>query len=414
MKEEWQEIKDRLMNTMDLSRDITDEDLKQLISEEVGHYSRDHLLSLKERSELSGQIYNSLRRLDVLQELLDDDEITEIMINGPEHIFFEKQGEIRQWEKGTLTSEKLSDVIQQIVGSANRAVNEASPIVDTRLTDGSRVNVVLNPIAIDGSVISIRKFAKDPITLEKLVEMHSISREVAEFLILLVRAGYNIFLSGGTSSGKTTFLNALSEYIPSTQRVITIEDSAELQLNGIPNLVRLETRDKNSSLAAPVTIRDLIKTSLRLRPDRIIVGEVRGPEALDMLQSFNTGHDGSMSSAHANSNADMLMRLETMILMAMDLPMEAIRRQIASGIDILVHLGRLRDRSRKVLQISEITGIQNGAIQLQTLYRFVETEERGGVIHGFWKKEGELEHVAKLQTEGQQEAYETFLAKQKK
>lgn len=413
MKEDWQKIRTRLMNELDMTRDISDEELKKIIVDEVSLYSREHLLSLKERADYCRQIFNSFRKLDILQELLDDDEITEIMINGPTRIFYEKGGQICRWEKGELAEEKLSDVIQQIVGSANRAVNEASPIVDTRLADGSRVNVVLNPIAIDGSVISIRKFSKDPITLEKLIALNSISEEAAEFLILLVRSGYNIFLSGGTSSGKTTFLNALSEYIPSSQRVITIEDSAELQLKGIPNLVRLETRNKNSSGAAPVTIRDLIKTSLRLRPDRIIVGEVRGPEALDMLQSFNTGHDGSLSTGHANSSEDMLMRLETMVLMAMDLPMEAIRRQIASGIDILVHLGRLRDKTRKVLQISEVIGIRDGRIQLHTLYRFVETKEEGGVIHGFWKKEGELTHLTKLQTEGQDEAYKAFLAKQK-
>lgn len=410
MNENWKEIRLGLMNDLDMTRDISDEELREMIADEVSLYSRSHLLSLRMREDYCRQIFNSFRKLDILQELLDDDEITEIMINGPEQIFYEKEGRICRWEGGRLSEEKLADVIQQIAGSANRAVNEASPIVDTRLADGSRVNVVLHPIAVDGSVISIRKFSKDPITLEKLVRMNSISQEAADFLILLVRAGYNIFLSGSTSSGKTTFLNALSEYIPASQRVITIEDSAELQLKGIPNLVRLETRNKNGSGAVPVTIRDLIKTSLRLRPDRIIVGEVRGAEALDMLQSFNTGHDGSLSTGHANSSEDMISRLETMVLMAMDLPMEAIRRQIASGIDIMVHLGRLRDRSRKVLQISELDGIKNGVIQLHTLYRFTETKEEGGVICGCWKKEGELKHLSKMETEGQKEAYERFLS----
>lgn len=405
MRDQWQQIRLRLLKDMDLSRDISNEELQELIARCVSRYSRENLISLKDRAEYQRHIFNSLRKMDILQELLDDEEVTEIMINGPHHIFYEKNGRIYPWEKGELSGEKLADVIQRIVGSANRTVNESQPIVDTRLSDGSRVNVVLEPIALDGSAISIRKFSREPMTLQKLIALHSISEEAADFLILMVKAGYNIFVSGGTGSGKTTFLNALSEHIPPEQRVITIEDSAELQMKSLPNLVRLETRNSNGSGSGEITIRELIKTALRMRPDRIIVGEVRGGEALDMLQSFNTGHDGSLSTGHANSSEDMLSRLETMVLMAMDLPLEAVQRQIASGIDIMVHLGRMRDRSRKVLQISELNGIRDGVILLHTLYQFVETGEKGEQVHGFWKKEGDLLHCDKLKAEGLEQKY---------
>lgn len=411
MTDQWQEIRRQILNDMDLSREITDKELGKIIARSVSRYSREHLLSLEQRENYQRYIFNSLRRLDLIQELLDDEEITEIMINGPHHIFYEKGGQIRPWEAGQLSAEKLSDVIQQIVGSANRTVNEAKPIVDARLSDGSRVNVVLEPISIDGSAISIRKFSREPMTLQRLTELGSISQEAAEFLALLVRAGYNIFVSGGTGSGKTTFLNALSEHIPVWQRVVTIEDSAELQMKWIPNLIRLETRNSNGSGSEEITIRDLIRTALRMRPDRIIVGEVRGAEALDMLQSFNTGHDGSLSTGHANSCEDMLSRLETMTLMAMELPVEAIRRQIASGIDILIHLGRMRDKSRKLLRICEITGMRRGRICLNTLYRFEEAEEREGKIYGVWKKENQLQDTDKICSEGLKEAYEEFLRK---
>ncbi len=410
MSDQWEEIRADLLEEMDMSREISDDELRETIFREIGRYSRQHLVSLAEREEFQRQIFNSFRKLDVIQELLDDEEITEIMINGPHHIFYEKEGRLYPWEKSGMSEEKLADVIQQIVGSANRTVNESQPIVDTRLEDGSRVNVVLSPIAIDGAAVSIRKFSRDPLTLEKLIGMDSLSREVADFLILLVRAGYNIFVSGGTGSGKTTFLNALSEHIPPEQRVVTIEDSAELQMKTVRNLVRMETRNSNGSGSTDITIRDLIRTALRMRPDRIIVGEVRGAEALDMLQSLNTGHDGSLSTGHANSSEDMLSRLETMVLMAMDLPMEAIRRQIASGIDILVHLGRMRDRSRKVLRISEITGICDGRIRLSTLYRFEETEEKEGKVHGIWKGEEDLSDTRKLRVEGLEEEYRQYLA----
>ena len=406
MTDQWQEIRRQILNDMDLSREITDQELGKIIARSVSRYSREHLLSLEQRENYQRYIFNSLRRLDLIQELLDDEEI-----NGPHHIFYEKDGQIRSWEAGQLSAEKLSDVIQQIVGSANRTVNEAKPIVDARLSDGSRVNVVLEPISIDGSAISIRKFSREPMTLQRLTELGSISQEAAEFLALLVRAGYNIFVSGGTGSGKTTFLNALSEHIPVWQRVVTIEDSAELQMKWIPNLIRLETRNSNGSGSEEITIRDLIRTALRMRPDRIIVGEVRGAEALDMLQSFNTGHDGSLSTGHANSCEDMLSRLETMTLMAMELPVEAIRRQIASGIDILIHLGRMRDKSRKLLRICEITGMRRGRICLNTLYRFEEAEEREGKIYGVWKKENQLQDTDKICSEGLKEAYEEFLRK---
>ncbi len=411
MRGEWQEIRQQLLDEMDLSREVSDDELKEIISGKISRYSREHLLSIAQRMDLERHIFNSFRKLDVIQDLLDDEEITEIMINGPEHIFYEKGGRIFPWTGGVLSAEKLEDVIQQIVGTANRTVNEACPIVDARLADGSRVNVVLSPVSVDGAAVSIRKFTRDPMSLDRLVELDALSPEVAEFLILLVRAGYNIFVSGGTGSGKTTFLNALSAYIPGDQRVVTIEDSAELQMKSVPNLVRLETRNGNGSGAEEITIRDLIRTALRMRPDRIIVGEVRGAEALDMLQSLNTGHDGSLSTGHANSSEDMLSRLETMVLMAMDLPMEAIRRQIASGIDILVHLGRLRDKSRKVLRIAEICGIEDGQISLSTLYEFVETEEKEGIIHGEWRKAKSLLHRQKLEREGLGSDYTDSLAK---
>ncbi len=410
MAEPWQEIREQLLAEMDLTRDILDEELEETIERGIADYCRQHLVSLDQREEYHRHIFNSFRKLDVIQDLLDDDDITEILINGSKRIFYEKEGQLYPWTGDTLPEEKLADVIQQIVGSANRTVNEAQPIVDARLQDGSRVNVVLSPIAIDGSAISIRKFSREPFTLARMVALGSLSQEAADFLILLVRAGYNIFVSGGTGSGKTTFLNALSEHIPTEQRVVTIEDSAELQMRSLPNLVRLETRRSNGSGSADITIRDLIRTALRMRPDRIIVGEVRGPEALDMLQSFNTGHDGSLSTGHANSSEDMLSRLETMVLMAMDLPMEAIRRQIASGIDILVHLGRMRDKSRKVLRISEVTGMRDGQICLSTLYRFEETGEKEGKVYGVWRREEDLCHTRKFQVEGLVGAYTQFLA----
>ena len=386
-------IRSRILAQIDLTRETDDEELSDLIRNEVISYGRDHTLSLADRIALEKEIFNSLRKLDILQDLLEDDDITEIMINSPKDIFVEKRGEIHRLDRGFSSDEKLSDVIQQIVADNNKVVNESMPIVDTRLSDGSRVNIVLSPVAIDYSILSIRRFPKEIITMDRLMELGSLSPEVADFLKKIVNARYNIFLSGGTSSGKTTFLGALTEYINSSERVITIEDSAELRVIGIDNLVRLEARSANLEGRLEITIRDLIKTSLRLRPDRIIVGEVRGAEALDMLQACNTGHDGSLSTGHANSNEDMLSRLETMVLMGMELPVSAIRQQIASGIDIMIHLGRLRDRSRKLLEISEVAGIEDGIIRLSPLYVYEASE-------GVWQKKNELIHTKKMSLAG--------------
>lgn len=365
-------LRERILAEMDLSRELTDTEIENLIALYVDEYAHTKLLTLKDREMAEQSLFHSLRKLDVLQELLEDEEITEIMVNGADRIFYEKSGRIYESEKRFSSREKLDDVIQQIAGYSNRMVNEASPIVDARLADGSRVNIVLTPIALDGAAVSIRKFPKYPISMEELIDRKSISAEAAEFLRKLVIAGYNIFISGGTGSGKTTFLNALSQYIPKAERIITIEDSAELQLIDKPNLIRLEARNANTEGVKPITIRDLIKTALRMRPDRIIVGECRGAETLDMLQAMNTGHDGSLSTGHANSARDMLSRLETMVRMGMDLPLPAIRSQIASGIDIFVHLGRLHDGSRRVLGIAELAGVSDGEIQLRELFGSAE------------------------------------------
>ncbi len=342
------------------------------------------------------KVFNSLRKLDALQELIDDPQVTEIMVNGPKHIFYEKEGRVREWGETFDSEEKMQDVIQQIVGRHNRVVNQSTPIVDTRLMDGSRVNIVLAPIAIDGAAITIRKFPEHPFRMEELIRKGAISEDAAELLQRLVRARYSLLVSGGTSSGKTTFLNALSQYIPEDERVITIEDSAELQIQGVRNLVRLETRNSNMEGVMPITIRDLIRSALRMRPDRIVVGECRGAEAFDMLQALNTGHDGGLSTAHGNSSRDILGRLEMMVLMGMDLPLSAIRQQIASGIDVIVHLGRLPDKSRRVLEIVEIDGIRDGEIVLSPLYQLQEQ-------NGDWELQrvGTLKHLGKLKMAGE-------------
>ena len=371
-EEIFEKLRSDIMAALDLSREQNDEEIYRFIETEVEEYSQNNLLTLKEREQLEHLLFNSLRKYDAIQELLEDADVTEIMINGASNIFYEKKGKLFQAQTHFSSEQKLSDVIQQMAGNSNRMVNEASPIVDTRLADGSRVNIVLSPISIDGSAVSIRKFPKTPILMEDLIRIGSITEEAAAFLKVLVAAGYNIFISGGTGSGKTTFLNALSQYIPREERIITIEDSAELRLVDKPNLVRLETRNQMFDGVKPITIRDLIRTALRMRPERIVVGECRGEEALDMLQAMNTGHDGSLSTGHANSCRDMLSRLETMVLMGMELPLAAIRSQIASGLDILVHLGRMRDKSRKVLAITEVIGMQDGEIVLKDLYRYVE------------------------------------------
>ena len=390
----------RILEELDMTREIEDEELTELIYRVLQEASSEEYLSLSRKTELGKELFNAFRKLDLLQEFLEDEGITEIMINGTKSIFFERDGRIYKSDKRFLSKEKLEDVIQQIVAGSNRLVNEASPIVDARLADGSRVNVVLAPVAVNGPIVTIRKFGKDAITMDQLIAWNSISKEISDFLAALVAAGYNIFISGGTGSGKTTFLNALSQYIPKDERIITIEDNAELKLQDIPNLVSLEARNPNVEGTGAVTIRDLIKSALRMRPDRIIVGEVRGAEAIDMLQALNTGHDGSLSTGHANSTADMLSRLETMVLMGMNLPLPAIQRQIASGIDIIVHLGRLRDKSRKLLEVSEVLGYEDGKICLQLLYKYEEEGEKAGKVTGNWRKIHEITNDQKLKMAG--------------
>ena len=389
-------LREEILSEIDLTREVADHEVLALISERCSRIAKMRLLNMREQEELEQYLFHSLRKLDVLQDLLDDPEITEIMVNGEAHIFYEKYGRIYESDKRFTSREKLNDVIQQIAGSNNRMVNESSPIVDARLPDGSRVNIVLHPISIDGSAISIRKFPKEPLLMKNLIQMGALTREAAEFLELLVLAGYNIFISGGTGSGKTTFLNALSQYIPKEERIITIEDSAELQLVEKPNLIRLETRNANTEGVQPISIRDLIRSALRMRPDRIIVGECRGAEALDMLQAMNTGHDGSLSTGHANSCRDMISRLETMVLMGMELPLPAIQSQIASGIDVFVHLGRLRDKSRKVQNITEVVGFKKGEIVLNELYTFKEKDTQAEKVEGNLERVGHLIRREKL------------------
>lgn len=394
-------LKQKLNAELDYSKEMSDEEMQEFIDALLIKEGKKQALSLAEKEKLRKELFHAVRKLDILQELVDDTDITEIMINGAKHIFIEKKGKLFRLEQQFESKEKLEDVIQQIVASCNRVVNEASPIVDARLENGARVNVVLSPVALNGPIVTIRKFPDKPITMEDLISFGAVSEEVCGWLQKLVEAKYNIFISGGTGSGKTTFLNALSHYIPQEERIITIEDSAELQILNIPNIVRMETRNANVEGCREITIRDLIKTSLRMRPDRIIVGEVRGGEAFDMMQCLNTGHDGSMSTGHANSSKDMMSRLENMILMGMELPLNAIRGQIASGIDILIHLGRLRDRSRKVMEIMEVLGLKQGEIQLKSLYRFREEgEDENGKIKGTLEKKGELTYVEKLERAG--------------
>lgn len=386
-------LRQQVLDSMDLGRELPDEELRELIVWKMAQMEETKNWSIKERLFVEQRVFNSLRKLDILQDLLEDEAVTEIMVNGPKQVFYEKKGRFYKYPHVFTSEEKLQDVIQQIVGRHNRVVNMSSPIVDTRLLDGSRVNVVLSPIAIDGSAVSIRKFSKRKLDMQTLVDMETLSQEVAEFLKTLVLSKYNLFISGGTSSGKTTFLNALSAFIPEDERIITIEDSAELQLQGIKNIVRLETRNCNMEGVKAITARELIHTALRMRPDRIIVGECRGEEALDMLQAMNTGHDGSLSTGHANSTQDMLNRLETMVLMGMDLPLTSIRQQIASAIDILIHLERGQDKKRRVVEISEVLDVKNGVIRLHKLYEYTLA---GGLI-----KCGDLQKKEKLYgTEG--------------
>lgn len=381
---------------MDLSRDSSDEEIYETIDRVLIEKGKDRYISLKDKREMRREIFNSIRKLDVLQDLIEDPQITEIMVNGANKIFIEKNGTIYPSKLKFSSEAKLENIIQQMVSGSNRIINEANPIADARLSDGSRINIVLPPVAIDGAMVTIRKFPNKPITIEQLLEYGSISEEASSFLKQLVIGGYNIFISGGTGSGKTTFLNVLSNFIPSHERIITIEDSAELQIRNVPNLVRMEVRKANTEGLNEITIRDLIKTALRQRPDRIIVGEIRDGAAFDMLQAFNTGHDGSLSTGHANSPKDMLSRLESLVLMGAEIPLLSIQKQIASAIDIIVHLGRLRDRSRRVLEITEITGFESGEIKLNPIYCFEEEGEAEGRVIGGLKKINKLEHRDKL------------------
>lgn len=395
---------DRVIEKMDMTCDMEDEELQELIHEVLEEASKEEFIPLQEKIRISKELFNAFRKLDILQELIEDDEITEIMINGTDHIFLEKAGRIFESDRRFVSVAKLEDVIQQIAAGANRYVNEASPIVDARLEDGSRVNVVLRPVALNGPIMTIRKFPKEAVTMKQLIDWGSISQEAVNFLKILVESKYNIFVSGGTGSGKTTFLNALSDYIPKDERIITIEDNAELQIKGVSNLVRLEARNANLEGEGAVTIRDLIKSALRMRPDRIIVGEVRGDETVDMISSaMLNGHSGSMSTGHANNPMDMLHRLETMMLMGIELPLIAIQQQIASALDVIIHLGRLRDKSRKVLEITEVLGYENGRIQLQTLYKFQEEGMEDGKIKGTLMKENEITQREKLLPAGYSE-----------
>lgn len=398
-----QKLKKRILENIDLTSSIDDEEISRLMDEYILEETKGAYFPLKEKLQLRQELFNAIRRLDVLTEYIDEKDVSEIMVNGEKHIFIEKEGQIYKTPKSFESEDKLVWVTQKIVAGCNRRINESSPIVDARLKDGSRVNIVMAPVSLDGTAITIRKFPDKIMDMEHLCALGALTPEVANILELLVKARYNIFISGGTGSGKTTFLNALSQFIPKDERIITIEDAAELKLEGIDNLVRLEARNANVSGEGEITIRDLIKTSLRMRPDRIVVGEVRDAAAIDMLQAMGTGHDGSISTGHANSARDMLGRLETMIIMGgIELPLAAIRKQISSSLDIIVHLGRLRDKSRKVLMISEVLGMEDGEIVLNNLFEFVEKGEQkeGKKVEGKLVKINDLIHTEKLISQG--------------
>lgn len=381
-----QRICERVLQQVPTGVDVDEQYLTDVIDQVITEMGQEQYMRFRDRRKMRREIFNSMRKLDVLQELIEDEDVTEIMINGPRHIFIEKEGSLYETGLTFDSKERLSDIAQQIASEGNRIVNESTPILDVRLGDGSRVNIVMPPIALEGPVITIRKFPKDPLTMEKLVAMGAVTPEADRFLKALVEAKYNIFISGGTGAGKTTFLNILSNYIPVSERIITIEDSAELQIRNVENIVRMEARNANVEGKNQVTIRDLIRSALRMRPSRIIVGEIRDATAIDMLTAMNTGHDGSLSTGHANSPKDMLNRLETLVLMGMDIPLPAIRQQISSAIDIIVHLGRLRDRSRKVLAICEIGEVEQGEIQIFPLFSFEEEGEENGRIKGTLKR----------------------------
>lgn len=395
-------LREEIMRELDEQQQVTDEELYAIIDRKILEYGQGEFLPLKEKIEQRCRLFDSFRRLGALQELVDDKEVSEIMVNGADRVFVERNGRMELWGKTFDSQEQLEDTIQQIVSRVNRTVNVSRPIADARLSDGSRVHVVLPPIALNGPAVTIRKFP-EPITMKRLLRLGSVTEEAADFLKRIVEAGYNIFISGGTNSGKSTFLNALSAYIPKDERIVTIEDSAELQITHIPNLVRLETRNANGEGEGEITIGDLIKASLRMNPSRVIIGEVRGKEALDMISAMNTGHDGSLSTGHGNSPKDMLSRLETMVLMGADIPLPAVRSQVAAAIDILIHLGRLRDKSRRVLSIVEVVGYEAGEIRLNPLYRFEESNEdkdAGKSVQGSLKKVGSLQNTEKLKNAG--------------
>ncbi len=399
--EKFDLIRNQILEQIELSREMEDSEVYEMIDRGILREGKKQYISLEEKQKLRRELFNSMRRLDILQELIEDDEITEIMINGYQSIFIEKHGQLFSCEKEFASKERLEDIIQQIVARANRIVNETNPIVDARLEDGSRVNVVLAPIAINGPIVTIRKFPVNPITMEDLIGMESITREAAEFLKKLVAGSYNIFISGGTGSGKTTFLNVLSNYIPADERVITIEDSAELQLKGIPNLVSLEVRNANVEGKNEIAIEDLLKSALRMRPDRIVLGEVRdGIAAANLVQIMSSGHDGSISTGHSNSAKDMLNRLETLVLSYHEMPLAAVGKQIASAIDIVVHLGRLRDKSRRVLEITEVEAWKDGEFILNPLYQFVETGEEEDRVLGNLVPVERLKNQEKLNRAG--------------
>jgi pilus assembly protein CpaF len=394
-KDDYNKLSSYVRNNLDLTSEVDEKELRELIISGMENITKESYLSLADKEELSLRVYNSILKLDLLQEFIDDPDISEVMINGYDNIYYEKKGVIHRSDKTFESKEKLEDVVQRIVAGCNKSVNETYPIADARLADGSRVNIVLYPIALNGPIVTIRRFGKHVLTMEDMVDMEIVSKDVADFLNRLIVAGYNMVISGGTSSGKTTLLNALSNYIPRDERIITIEDNAELRIIGVDNLVTLETRRQLYDESRDITIRDLIKTALRMRPDRIIVGECRGAEAFDMLQAMNTGHDGSLTTAHANSAKDMLLRLEAMVLMAVDLPIDAIRRQIASAVDIVVHLERLPDRSRRITQISEIAGLEKGEIIMNELFNLESENGRYEI-----KRNGNLIHKEKLQRRG--------------
>ena len=396
-EEAWIELKAGVLDALNLFDEMTDELVFEVIDKVLKNSRHSKNMSLNDRCLLRMELFHSIRKLDVLEELLENSDVTEIMINGEKGIFIERKGRLEAFSEGEISKERMEELVVKITAMSNRIVNEAIPLTDARLGDGSRVHVAVSPVALDSPVITIRKFPKNPITLEDLLEKESFNEEIAQFLKMAVRARYNIFVSGATNSGKTTLLNVLSDFIPKNERIITIEDTAELQIRNVPNLVRLEARNSVVEGCREITIRDLLRASLRMRPDRVIVGEVRGAETVDMLQAFCTGHDGSLSTGHGNSTKDMLYRLETMVMMGMDIPVAAIRRQIASGIDLMIHLGRLRDKRRVLMEISEIDECRDGEIIINPLYCFQELSGgKNGDVHGTWVKKGELHHKEKL------------------